>query len=155
MKLIKLAAIVIVVILVLNSFGMLNDETSKKVDNVVKNVKTKINELEYKDKPLTDMSLKELSSNISSDINYLKEDMVTEDGLVLSGKGLIATINPTGDKVLVAEVDSSESQAIKSIEKLLFNLTKKKIQIPESMLEKGDFSVEVEKIDGEYNIRFN
>ena len=100
------------------------------------------------------MSLKELSSNISSDINYLKEEVITKDGVKLAGKGLSVTINPTEDKIIVAQVDSSESKAIESIEKLLYNLTKKDIKVPEELLEKGNFTVVVEKVDGEYNVKF-
>jgi len=154
MKLIRLAIIVIAVILILNYSGMLNEDVSVKVDNAVEDVKTKLNELEYKDKPIKDMTIEEISTNISSDIKYLKEDVITEDGIVLKGEGIKTTINPTGDIFLIAEVDSSESKAIESIEKLLFNLTKKEIKIPEAMLEKGNFTVIVEKIDGEYNIQF-
>lgn len=155
MKLIKAAIFVIIVILVLNAFGMLNPETSKKVDDALEVTKIKINEFKYKDKAITDMSLKELSSNISSDINYLKEDIITEDGIKLSNKGLSVIINPTKDKVLVAEVEPSESKAIESIEKLLYNLTKKDIKVPDELLEKGKFTVVVEKINGEYDVRFD
>lgn len=155
MKLIKIAVVVIIVILVLNAFGMLNPETSKKVDNAVNITKIKINDFKYKDKAITDMSLNELSSNISSDINYLKEDIITEDGIKLSNKGLTVIINPTKAKILVAEVDPSESKAIESIEKLLYNLTKKDIKVPNELLEKGKFTVVVEKIDGEYDIKFD
>ncbi len=154
MKLIKMGLFVIVIILVLNAFGLLNSETSKKVDNAVEITKVKISEFKYKDKSITDMSLKELSSNISSDINYLKEEVITKDGVKLAGKGLSVTINPTEDKIIVAQVDSSESKAIESIEKLLYNLTKKDIKVPEELLEKGNFTVVVEKVDGEYNVKF-
>lgn len=154
MKLIKLAIIVALVVLVLNYSGMLNEDTSIKVDKAVESIKTKINELEYKDKPLTDMTLKEISENISNDINYLKEDVITDDGLVLSGEGIKTTINPTGQKVLEANVDATNLKAVESIEKLLFTLTKQEIKIPNSILEKGNFTVIVEKIDGEYNISF-
>ena len=155
MKIIKIAIIVIIVILVLNSFGMLNPETSKKVDNAVKSTKVKVNDFKYKDKAMTDMSLNELSSNISSDINYLKEEVITKEGVKLSNKGLTVVINPTKDKVLVANVDPSESKAIESIEKLLFNLTKKDIKVPDEFLEKSKFTVVVEKINGEYDIKFD
>lgn len=155
MKLIKLGVTVIIIILIFNALGMFNHETSEKVDNAVEITKVKINEFKYKDKPLVDMSLKELSSNISSDINYLKEEVITEDGVKLSGKGLSVTMNPTKDKILIAEVDATESKAIESIEKLLYNLTKKEIKIPDEFLEKGSFTVVVEKIDGEYNVKFN
>lgn len=155
MKLIKLGVTVIIIILIFNALGMFNHETSEKVDNAVEITKVKINEFKYKDKPLVEMSLKELSSNISSDINYLKEEVITEDGVKLSGKGLSVTMNPTKDKILIAEVDATESKAIESIEKLLYNLTKKEIKIPDEFLEKGSFTVVVEKIDGEYNVKFN
>lgn len=155
MKLIKLGVTVIIIILIFNALGMFNHETSEKVDNAVEITKVKINEFKYKDKPLVEMSLKELSSNISSDINYLKEEVITEDGVKLSGKGLSVTMNPAKDKILIAEVDATESKAIESIEKLLYNLTKKEIKIPDEFLEKGSFTVVVEKIDGEYNVKFN
>lgn len=155
MKFIKVAVVVIIVVLVLNLFGMLNPETSKKVDNAVNITKVKINDFKYKDKAMTDMSLNELSSNISSDINYLKEEVITKDGIKLSNKGLAVIINPTNDKVLVADVDPSESKAIESIEKLLYNLTKKDIKVPDEFLEKGKFTVVVEKINGEYDIKFD
>jgi predicted transcriptional regulator len=54
----------------------------------------------------------------------------------------------------VAQVDSSESKAIESIENLLYNLTKKDIKVPEELLENSNFTVVVEKIDGEYNVKF-
>lgn len=154
MKLIKLGVTVIIIILIFNALGMFNNETSEKVDNAVEITKVKINEFKYKDKPLIDMSLKELSSNISSDINYLKEEVITEDGVKLSGKGLSVTMNPTKDKILTAEVDATESKAVESIEKLLYNLIKKEIKIPDEFLKKGSFKVVVEKIDGEYNVKF-
>lgn len=154
LKLIRTAIIVIAVILVLNYTGMLNDEASQKVGNAVEEFKTKINELEYKDKPITDMSLKELSTNISSDIIYLKEEVITEEGVVLTGKGIKTTIDPTGEKVLVAEVDSTESEAVESIEKLLYSLTDKDIKIPKKVLDKGNFTIIVEKSNDEYNVRF-
>lgn len=155
MKLIKLGVTVIIIILIFNALGMFNHETSEKVDNAVEITKVKINEFKYKDKPLVDMSLKELSSNISSDINYLKEEVITEDGVKLSGKGLSVTMNPTKDRILMAEVDATESKAIESLEKLLYNLTNKEVKIPDEILEKGSFTVVVEKIDGEYNVKFN
>ncbi|WFA09962.1 hypothetical protein [Tissierella sp. Yu-01] len=155
MKLIKVGLIVISVILVLNFTGMLNDEASQKVNNVVDEFKTKINELEYKDKPITEMSLKELSTNISSDIIYLKEDVITDKGLVLTGKGIKTTINPTGKKVLIAEVDATESKAVESMEELLYSLTNKEIKIPEKILEKGNFTITVENINDEYNVSFD
>lgn len=154
MKLIKLAIIVALVILVLNYSGMLNENASIKVDKAVENIKTKINELEYKDKALTDMTLKEISENISYDINHFKEDVITDDGLVLSGEGIKTTINPSRPRVLVSDVDATNLKAVESIEKLLFTLTKQEIKIPNSILEKGNFTVIVEKIDGEYNISF-
>ncbi len=154
MKLIKLAIIVALVILVLNYSGMLNENASIKVDKAVENIKTKINELEYKDKALTDMTLKEISENISYDINHFKEDVITEDGLLLTGEGIKTTINPSGPRVLVSDVDATNLKAVESIEKLLFTLTKQEIKIPNSILEKGSFTVIVEKIDGEYNISF-
>ena len=154
LKLIKVAVIGIIIILLLNSYGMLSKKNTIKVDEAVETVKTKINEMEYKDKPITDMTLKELSSNISTDITYLREDVLTEEGLVLSGKGLKTTINPTKDKILVAEVDSSEPEAIASIEKLLFNLTNQEMKIPPSVLEKDQFIVTVERIDGEHDISY-
>lgn len=155
MKIIKIAIIVIIVILVLNSFGMLNPETSKKVDNAVKSTKVKVNDFKYKDKAMTDMSLNELSSNISSDINYLKEEVITKEGVKLSNKGLTVVINPTKDKILVAELDPTEAKAIESIEKLLYNLTKKDIKIPDELLDKGKITIVVEKINGEYDIKFD
>ena len=154
MKLIRLAILVIAVILVLNYTGMLNDKTSKKVDNAVEEIRTRLNKLEYKDKPLTDMTLKEISTNISADINYLKEDVITQDGLVLKGKGLKTTINPADDKVLVAEVDGTEAKAVESIEKLLSSLLKNDIKIPDEILERGNFTLVVEKVDGEYSVAF-
>lgn len=154
LKLIKIVLIVIVVVLVLNFTGMLSDEASQKVNNAVEEFKTKINELEYKDKPITEMSLKELSTNISSDIIYLKEDVITDKGLVLSGKGVKTTINPTEEKVLVAEVDATESKAVESMEQLLYSLTGKDINIPKNILEKGNFTIIVENIDDEYNVTF-
>lgn len=154
MKLIKTAITVIIIILIFNALGMFNSETSKKVDDAVETTKNKINEFKYKDKPIVDMSLKELSSNISSDINYLKEEVITEDGVKLSGKGLSVIINPTKDKILTAKVDTTESKAVESIEKLIYNLTKKDIKIPEEFLEKSSFTVIVEKIDEEYDIKF-
>lgn len=154
MKLIKTALIVIAVILVLNYSGMLNDKASQKVDNAVDEFKTKINELQYKDRPITDMSLKEISTSISSDIKYFKEEVITEEGLVISGKGIKTTINPSAERVLIAEVDATESQAVESLEKLLYTLTSKNIKIPDEILEKGNFSIIVEKIDDEYNVRF-
>jgi len=153
-KLIKVVMVAIVVILILNYSGMLNDDTSRKVDDAVEDVKTKINELEYKGKPLTDMTLKELSQNISGDVTHLKSEVISDDGLVLSGEGIKTTINPKGERVLIAEVDATNSKAVESIEKLLSNLTKQEIKIPENILEKGNFTVVVEKIDGKYNIRF-
>lgn len=155
MKLIKLAVIGIIFILIFNALGMFNSETSEKVDNAVEKTKIKIKELKYKDKPLVEMSLKELSSNISSDINYLKEEVITEDGLKLTGQGLSVIINPTKDRILDAEVDATESKAVESIEKLLSNLIKKDIQIPDEVLDKSSFTVVVEKIDGEYNVKYN
>lgn len=154
MKLIKLAIIVALVILVLNYSGILNENASIKVDKAVENIKTKINELEYKDKALTDMTLKEISENISYDINHFKEDVITEDGLLLTGEGIKTTINPSRPRVLVSDVDATNLKAVESIEKLLFTLTKQEIKIPNSILEKGNFTVIVEKIDGEYNISF-
>ena len=155
MKLIKAAVFIIIIVLVLNSLGMLNPETSKKVDNAVDITKVKINEFKYKDKSITDMTLKELSSNISSDINYLKDEVITDDGIKLSGKGLSVIMNPTKDRVLVAEVDTSETKAVESIEKLLNILTKKDIKLPKELLNKGDITIIVEKTDGEYNIKFD
>ncbi len=100
------------------------------------------------------MSLKELSSNISSDIKYLKEEVITDDGVKLSGKGLTVTINPKKDKILVAQVDATETKAVESIEKLLYDLTKKDIKIPDEFLKKTNLNIVVEKIDGEYNVKF-
>jgi hypothetical protein len=155
MKLVKFILIGIIFILIFNALGMFNPETSEKVDNAVETVKIKISEFKYKDKPLIDMSLKELSSNISSDINYLKEEIITEEGVKLSGKGLSVIINPTKDIILNAKVDATESKAVESIEKLLYNLVKKEIKVPDEFLEKSSFTVIVEKIDGEYNVKFN
>lgn len=155
MKIIKVAVVAIIIILLLNSFGFLSKKNTIRVDEAVETVKTKINEMEYKDKPITDMSLKELSSNISSDITYLKEDVLTDDGIVLKGKGIVTTINPGDDIFLVAEVDPSEPEAIESIEKLLSNLTMRDIKIPEVMLNRDSFTVTLEKINGEYSIRYN
>lgn len=155
MKLVKTAVLVIIVILILNSFGMLSPETSKKVDNAVEITKVKINEFKYKGKPLTEMSLKELSSNIVSDITYLKEEVITDEGLRLSGKGITILVSPSNDRTFYAEVDASETKAVEAIEKLLSNLIKTEIKIPEDVLEKGDFVVMVEKIDGEYNVKFD
>ena len=155
MKFVKFILIGIIFILIFNALGMFNPETSKKVDNAVETVKIKIGEFKYKDKPLIDMSLKELSSNISSDINYLKEEVITEEGVKLSGKGLSVIINPTKDIILNAKVDATESKAVESIEKLLYNLVKKEIKVPDEFLEKSSFTVIVEKIDGEYNVKFN
>ncbi|MDR7855787.1 hypothetical protein [Tissierella sp.] len=154
-KLVKLAVLVIIIILILNSLGMLNLETSKKVDEAVETTKIKISELKYKDTPITEMSLKELSSNISSDITYLKENVITEDGLKLSGKGLDVMINPTKERILSAQVDTAESKSVETIEKLLYNLTKKEIKVPDELLEKGNFSVVVDKIDGEFSVKFD
>lgn len=155
MKLIKLGVTLIVIILIFNALGMFNAETSKKVDDAIDVTKVKISEFKYKDKPIVDMSLKELSSNISSDINYLKEEVITEDGVKLSGKGLSITMNPKKDIILIAEVDATETKAVESLEKLLYNLTKKEIKIPDEFLEKGSFTATVEKIDGEYNVKFD
>ncbi|WMM24494.1 hypothetical protein RBU61_16405 [Tissierella sp. MB52-C2] len=155
MKLVKFILIGIIFILIFNALGMFNPETSEKVDNAVETVKIKISEFKYKDKPLIDMSLKELSSNISSDINYLKEEIITEEGVKLSGKGLSVIINPTKDIILNAKVDATESKAVESIEKLLYNLVKKEIKVPDEFLEKSSFTVIVEKTDGEYNVKFN
>lgn len=155
MKIIKVAVIAVIIILLLNSFGLLSKKNTIRVDEAVETVKTKINEMEYKDKPIIDMSLKELSSNISTDITYLKEDVLTEDGIVFKGKGIVTTINPTEDIFLVAEVDPSEPEAIESIEKLLSNLTMRDIKIPEVMLNRDSFTVTLEKINGEYSIRYN
>lgn len=155
MKIIKFAVIGIIFILIFNALGMFNPETSRKVDNAVEVSKVKISEFKYKDKAIVDMSLKELSSNISSDIKYLKEEVITDDGVKLSGKGLTVTINPKKDKILVAEVDATENKAVKSIEKLLYDLTKKDIKIPDEFLKKTNLAIVVEKIDGEYNVKFN
>lgn len=155
MKLIKTVVFIIIIVLVLNFLGMLNPETSKKVDNAVEITKVKINEIKYKDKSITDMTLNELSSNISSDINYLKDEVITDDGIKLSGKGLSVIMNPTKDRVLVAEVDTSESKAVESIENLLYILTKKDIKVPKELLDMGNITIVVEKIDGEYNIKFD
>lgn len=155
MKLIKIVVFIIIIVLVLNFLGMLNPETSKKVDNAVEITKVKINEIQYKDKSITDMTLNELSSNISSDINYLKDEVITDDGIKLSGKGLSVIMNPTKDRVLVAEVDTSESKAVESIENLLYILTKKDIKVPKELLDMGNITIVVEKIDGEYNIKFD
>lgn len=155
MKLIRTLFIIVAVILFLNYSGMLNDDASKKVDNIVEDLKTKINELEYKDKLLTDMTLKEISNNISADIKYLKEDVISDDGLILKGDGIKTTINPTAEIVLKAEVDATKVEAVESIEKLLYNLTKMDIKIPQEVLEKGNFTILVEKVDGEYSISFN
>lgn len=155
MKLIKTVVFIIIIVLVLNFLGMLNPETSKKVDNAVEITKVKINEFKYKDKSITDMTLKELSSNISSDINYLKDEVITDDGIKLSGKGLSVIMNPTKDRVLFAEVDTSETKAVESIEKLLYILTKKDIKVPKELLDMGNITIVVEKIDGEYNIKFD
>ncbi|WP_406242878.1 hypothetical protein ACF3M2_02765 [Tissierella carlieri] len=155
MKLIKFILIGIIFILIFNALGMFNPETSKKVDNAVEITKIKINEFKYKDKPLIDMSLKELASNISSDINYLKEEVITDEGVKLSGKGLSVIINPTKDTILTGKVDATESKAVESLEKLLYNLTKKDIKIPDEFLDKSNFNVAVEKIDGEYNLKLD
>ncbi len=155
MKLIKFILIGIIFILIFNALGMFNSETSKKVDNAVEITKIKISEFKYKDKPLIDMSLKELASNISSDINYLKEEVITDEGVKLSGKGLSVIINPTKDTILTGKVDATESKAVESLEKLLYNLTKKDIKIPDEFLDKSSFNVAVEKIDGEYNLKLD
>lgn len=155
MKLIKSIVFVIIIILVLNYLGMLNPETSKKVDNAVEITKVKINEFKYKGKNLTDMSLKELSSNIISDINHFKEEVITDDGVKLSGKGLTVVLSPTKDRILYGEVDPSDPKAVESIEKLLYNLTKKDIKVPKALLEKGNFTVVVEKNNGDYNVKFD
>lgn len=155
MKLIKFILIGIIFILIFNALGMFNPETSKKVDNAVEITKIKISEFKYKDKPLIDMSLKELASNISSDINYLKEEVITDEGVKLSGKGLSVIINPTKDTILTGKVDATESKAVESLEKLLYNLTKKDIKIPDEFLDKSSFNVAVEKIDGEYNLKLD
>ncbi|WP_353095079.1 hypothetical protein [Tissierella praeacuta] len=155
MKIIKFAVIGVIFILIFNALGMFNPETSRKVDNAVEVSKVKISEFKYKDKSIADMSLKELSSNISSDIKYLKEEVITDDGVKLSGKGLTVTINPKKDKILVAEVDATESKAVKSIEDLLYDLTKKDIKIPDEFLKKTNLAIVVEKTDGEYNVKFN
>ncbi len=155
MKLIKFGITVIIIILIFNVLGMFNAETSKKVDDAIDITKVKISEFKYKDKSIVDMSLKELSSNISSDINYLKEEIITEDRIKLSGKGLSITMSPKKDIILIAEVDTSESKAVESLEKLLYSLMKKDIKIPEEILEKSSFTVMIEKIDGEYNVKFS
>ena len=155
MKIIKVAVIGVIIILLLNSFGMLSKKNTIKVDEAVETIKTKISEMEYKDKPIKDMSLKELSTNISTDITYLKEDVLTDEGVVFKGKGLVTTINPGDDIFLVAEVDPSEPEAVESIEKLLSNLTMAEIKIPEVMLNRDSFTVTLERIDGEYSIRYN
>lgn len=155
MKIIKFIVIGVVFILIFNALGMFNTETSEKIDNAVEISKIKISELKYKDKAIVDMSLKELSSAISSDISHLKEEMITEDELKLSGKGLSIKANPRDKVFLEAEVDATESKAVESIEKLLSNIVKKDIKIPEKILEKNSFTVVVEKIDGEYNIEFD
>ncbi|MBU5255415.1 hypothetical protein [Tissierella praeacuta] len=154
MKIIKTAIVVVIIVLIFNALGMFNAETSQKVDNAVEMGKIKIGEFKYKDKPIVDMSLKELSSNISSDIKYLKEEVITDDGVKLSGKGLTVTINPKKDKILVAQVDATETKAVESIEKLLYDLTKKDIKIPDEFLKKTNLNIVVEKIDGEYNVKF-
>ena len=155
MKIIKVAIVAIIIILLLNSFGLLSKKNTIRVDEAVETVKTKISEMEYKDKPITEMSLKDLSTNISTDITYLKEDVLTDDGVVFKGKGIVTTINPTDDLFLVAEVDPSEPEAVESIEKLLSNLTMRDIKVPEVMLDRDSFTVTLIKIDGEYSIRYN
>lgn len=155
MKIIKVAIVAIIIILLLNSFGLLSKKNSIRVDEAVETVKTKISEMEYKDKPIIEMSLKELSSSISTDITYLKEDVLTDDGIVFKGKGIVTTINPGDDTFLVAKVDPSEPEAVESIEKLLSNLTMRDIKIPEIILGMDFFTVTLEKVNGEYSIRYN
>lgn len=154
MKLIKLAILVVIIILIFNWLGLFNTETSEKVNNAVDMSIGKINELKYKGENITEMSLKDLSANILSDINYIKDSTITKEGIKLTNKGFSAIISPTKDEVVKATIDPANSEAVASIEKLLSNVTNKDIKIPEKMLEEKEIEIVVVKEDGEYKVRF-
>lgn len=154
MKLIKLAVIVIIVVLVLNFFGMLNPETSKKVDDAVSTTITKINNIEYKGNKLTEMSLKDISSNLTKDITYLKEEIETNEGVKLKGENLEVHITPTKDRVITAKLDASDTKAVESIEKIIKEFTGKSYKIPKEQKELGKINLYLQKTEDGYEVKF-
>lgn len=152
MKLIKSAIIIILAALLFNEMGLFKPEVSEKIDKTVENTKEKINEIKYKDKNLTDMSLKELSGHITKDITDLKEDIITENGVKFKSKGLSVNITPKEDIILQAKVSPKEGKSVELIEKLISNLIKKDFKVPEKHLDKTNFTIKIEKIKDEYKI---
>ena len=88
------------------------------------------------------MSIKEISENVTSDIKHLKEEHITEDGLQFGGEGLKVELSPKNETVLSAKVDMSNAEAVKSLEKLISNLTGSKYKLPKA---KGEVTVSVVK----------
>lgn len=154
MKIIKLAIFVVLVIVVLNYFGLLNPDFSQKVDTAVETTLDKVNNIEYKGKKLTDMTLKEIAANVKSDIEYITEEVVTEDGIKLSGKNLKVLVTPTQPILLQAELDAADTGAVESVEKLIKDFTGLDYKIPEETKAKGNLHMYVEKTDGEFAVKF-
>ena len=154
MRLIKLAIIVVLIALVFNWLGFFNSETSEKIDSAVDITIDKINSLKYKGENLTDMSLKDLSTNILSDINYIKDSAITEDGISFWNKGFSATINPDKEEVLKASIDTTNADAVASIEKLLSNVTNEDIKLPDKVLNEKEIEVVLEKDNGQFKVKF-
>ncbi len=155
MKLIKAIIFVIVVVVALNYLGLLEPDFGKKVDKAVEGAIEKVNNIEYKGKKLTEMSIKEIADNVTSDINYLKEEVVTEDGIKLGNKGLKVELTPNKDRVLLATVDTTNSEAVKALEELVTNLTGKEYKIPAEKLGLDELKLVVEKVDGSYQVKLD
>lgn len=148
MKLVRNIVFVLVIVLVMNKLGFLNDDASKKVDSMVDKTTQKVSELTYKGKNLKDMTLEEIARDVTSGIKNLKETHIQEDGFKFYAGSLEATFNIKNDEVLKASIDTSDMEAVKTLESLVSNITGDKFKLKESKQNKDNIEIKIIK-DGE------
>jgi len=137
----------------MNWLGFLNPDVSQKVDRATEKTVEKLSEIEYKGKPVEDMTLSELAGNIKTDIKELDNVKITKEGVKFHGGSLEGEINLKKEDLMVIRLDTKNKDDVKTAEKLITNILAKKYELNEDEIKEGKVEIKIVNKDNELSVK--